>query len=133
MVRSVAPSLIHENRYGKEPDWTRGEKKRRGETTYEAVELVDEGQTDGFVGTEQRWVADDAQTICRAQKRTFSIRVRFLFFQARRLGGEWENWNGRTYVLGRMESHAPSLSGEGGCLNLGSLVKVLVMGPGGSG
>ena len=38
----------------------------------------------------------------------------------------------QTYVLGRMESQASLLSAEGGCLNRGSLVKVLAMGPGGS-
>lgn len=41
--------------------------------------------------------------------------------------------NERTDVLGRIESQASSLSAEGGCLNLGSLVKVFVMEPGGPG
>ena len=57
--------------------------------------------------------------------------IRFLSFGAE-VGRGGEGRIERTDVLGSMESHASSLSGEGGCLNLGSLVKVFVMGPGGS-
>lgn len=44
----------------------------------------------------------------------------------------WAVYEEGKYLLGRMPRHASSLSGEGGCLNLSSMVKVLDMGPGGA-